>query len=135
MKFRIGRKGKDLILTEGAPKKGKGGKSKMLKSDLILVKDLLNGGFYYSNLHKMEKCCRQETDPSRLVSAYVLSCIFFDLAEVVEANPEKVEIRRLEAKYKPIIGSLLEKISSGASLQDQFKALTLLIQTNWHIGY
>ena len=107
----------------------------MLKSDLILVKDLLNGGFYYSNLHKMAKCCRQETDPSRLVSAYVLSCIFFDLAEVVEANPKKDEIKRLEAKYKSIIGSLLEKISSGASLEDQFKALTLLIQTNWHIGY
>lgn len=123
------------MLTEEVRKKGKGGKSKMPKSDLILVKDLLNGGFYYSNLDKMAKCCRQETDPSRLVSAYVLSCIFFDLAEVVEAKPEKAEIRRLEAKYKSIMGSLLEKISSGASLQDQFKALTLLIQTNWHIGY
>jgi len=123
------------MLTEEVRKKGKGGKSKMPKSDLILVNDLLNGGFYYSNLDKMAKCCRQETDPSRLVCAYVLSCIFFDLAEVVEAKPEKVEIRRLEAKYKPIIGSLLEKISSGASLQDQFKALTLLIQTNWDIGY
>lgn len=135
MKFKLGRKEKDLMLTEEVRKKGQGGKSKMPKSDLILVKDLLNGGFYYSNLDKMAKCCRQETDPSRLVSAYVLSCIFFDLAEVVEAKPEKVEIRRLEAKYKPIIGSLLEKICSGASLQDQFKALTLLIQTNWHIGY
>ena len=135
MKFELGRKGKDLMLTEEVRKKGKGGKSKMPNSDLILVKDLLSGGFYYSNLDKMAKCCRQETDPSRLVSAYVLSCIFFDLAEVVEAKPEKGEIRRLEAKYKPIIGSLLEKISSGASLQDQFKALTLLIKTNWHIGY
>ncbi|MBU2496259.1 MAG: hypothetical protein KJ935_07170 [Candidatus Omnitrophica bacterium] len=135
MKFIIGKKGKDLILTNGAPKKGKGGKLKMLKSDLILVKDLLNGGFYYNNLHKMEKCCRQETDPSRLVSAYVLGCIFFDLAQVVEANPEKGEIKRLEAKYKHIIGSLLEKISSGASLEDQFKDLTSLIQTNWQIGY
>ena len=122
------------MLTEEVRKKGKGGKSKMPKSDLILVKDLLNGGFYYSNLDKMAKCCRQETDPSRLVSAYVLGCIFFDLAQVVEANPEKGEIKRLEAKYKPIIGSLLEKISSRASLEDQFKALTLLIQTNWQIG-
>jgi hypothetical protein len=128
-------KGKDLILIEGVPKKVKGGNSKMPKSDLILVKDLLNGGFYYSNLDKMAKSCQQETDPSRLVSAYVLSCIFFDLAEVVESKPEKGEIRRLEAKYKPITGSLPEKIFSGASLEDQFQALTLLIKTNWHIAY
>ncbi len=105
----------------------------MPKSGLILVNDLLNGGFYYSNLDRMAKCCQQETDPSRLVSAYVLSCIFFELAELVEAKPNKDEISRLEAKYKPIIGSLLEKISSGAALEDQIKALTVLIQTNWHI--
>jgi hypothetical protein len=107
----------------------------MPRNGLISVKGLLDGGFFYANLSKMGQCCREETDPDRLVISYVLGCILFDLSEVVEANPKENVIKGLEAEYKPIIRSLLDMVISGAPLQDQIKILTLLIQTNWNIGH
>lgn len=103
----------------------------MQESGLVSVKRLLEGGFYHNNLDKMAQCCREEAESNRLVSSYILCGIFSDLAEVVEAEPKVSKIKSLEARYKPIIISLVEKVISGSSLEDQFKILTELIQLNW----
>jgi len=105
----------------------------MHDSGLVLVKQLLEGGFYYDNLSKMAQGCREEAEPDRLVSAYVLGSIFSEFAEIVESEPYKKTQENLEVKYKPIINSILEKVISGLALDDQIESLTALIKLNWGI--
>ena len=49
----------------------------MSEDGLKQARDLTSQGFFYENLMKMAQFCRQEKDPSRLVSAFILHHVFF----------------------------------------------------------
>ena len=106
----------------------------MVKNELALLREIIERGFFYDNLKKMAEICRNESTTSRLVASYVLCSIFSDFADTVEASPYKEIQERLETKYKQIIKSLLDKVLSGASLEDQFEALNELIKLYWGNG-
>ncbi len=82
----------------------------------------------------MEQFCREEINQDRIISAYVLSSIFYDLSTVVELYPCDETIAELETKYKSTIILLLEKVISETALEEQFNILTKLINLNWDIS-
>lgn len=96
----------------------------MHESGLVSVGRLIEGGFYYDNLKRMEQYCREETVPDKLVAAYILGSMFYDFAETIESDPTTTTIQDLEIKYKPIITSILNKVIAGATLEEQMESLT-----------
>jgi len=106
----------------------------MEKKGVALVRELMAKGFFYDNLQKMARGCVEETEPDRVLTAYVFRNILSDLARELGDNPVAVSTtRKLEARYRTDINLALEKAISGAPPEDQFERLTRLVSIHWDI--
>ena len=94
-------------------------------SGLIQVKKLLTQGFYYNNLREMARQCESESDPDHMLTAFVLSRIFHELAEVIEDQPYEKKQGELESKYKDLIDQVIQKTLDGS--EEQYRILKNLI--------
>jgi hypothetical protein len=52
----------------------------MSEGGLKQARQLTDKGFHYDNLLEMAALCREETDPDRILSAYILNRVLSDLA-------------------------------------------------------
>jgi hypothetical protein len=96
------------------------------------ARQLTDKGFHYDNLLEMANHCREETDPERILSAYILNRVLSDLATklgdgIVLTN----ELRKLEAKYRTALNLALECTEAGAPQEEQNRRLTDLVKLLW----
>jgi len=104
----------------------------MSDSGFTRARQLTDKGFHYDNLLEMARLCREETDPDRMLSAYILNRVLSDLAaELGDGIVLTNELRRLEAKYRTALNLALESAIAGASHEEQKRQLTDLIQLLW----
>jgi hypothetical protein len=92
----------------------------MSDSGFKRARQLTDKEFYYDNLLEMANLCREETDPDRILSAYVLNRVLSDPAaelgdDIVLTN----ELRRREAKYRTALNLVLECAEAGAPQEEQ----------------
>lgn len=104
----------------------------MSDSGLKQARQLTDKGFHYDNLLEMANHCREETNPDKILSAYILNRVLSDLAAelgdgIVLAN----ELRKLEAKYRTALNLALESAAAGAPQEEQNRRLNDLIQLLW----
>lgn len=93
---------------------------------------MTSDGFYYDNLMNMAQHCREETDPEKLLCAYVLHHFFSDLAEALGDGPViSTELRKLEVRYRTEVNLSLETAIAGKPMEEQIKHLTRVIQLSW----
>jgi hypothetical protein len=96
------------------------------------ARQLTDKGFHYDNLLEMASHCREETDPDRIFSAYILNRVLSDLAaELGDGIVLTNELRRLEAKYRTAMNLALECVEAGAPQEEQNRRLTDLIKLLW----
>lgn len=104
----------------------------MSEDGLKQARDLTSQGFFYENLIKMAQFCRQEKDPSRLVSAFILHHVFLEMANSLGDRPIlKNELSKLEARYRTTVNLSLETAISKTPLEEQTKHLNKLISLFW----
>ena len=96
------------------------------------VERLLNGGFYHNNLVKMADLCSREVDTPKLLVAFVLHHIFFELAEMIANQPTQILKNKIEMKYRNKIEFILKDYESKTALQEQVNALLDLIRLHWY---
>ena len=104
----------------------------MSSSGLKQARQLTDKGFHYDNLLEMANHCREETNPDRILSAYILNRVLFDLAaEVGDGIVLTNELRKLEAKYRTALNLALESAEAGAPQEEQNRRLTDLVKLLW----
>jgi hypothetical protein len=106
----------------------------MGKKGLEKARELTIEGFHYDNLVKMAQACREETNPDRLLSAYILHCFFKELSDSLgDGIVMSSEIRELEVKYRTAVNLSLEKAINGEPLEERVKHLTQIIHLIWDV--
>jgi len=104
----------------------------MSDSGFKRARQLTDNGFHFDNLLEMANHCREETNPDRILSAYVLNRVFSELAEEVGDGPVLTsELRKLEAKYRTALNLALESAIAGAPQEEQNRRLADLIKILW----
>ncbi len=104
----------------------------MSDSGLKQARQLTSEGFHYDNLVEMAKHCREETDPEKILSAYILNRVLSTLAgELGDGLVLTPELRKLEAKYRTPLNLALESALAGAPQEEQNRRLTDLVKTLW----
>jgi len=104
----------------------------MSNGGLKQARQLTSEGLHFDNLLKMAKHCREETEPDRILSAYVLNRVFSEMAQELGEGPVLIsELRKLEAKYGTALNLALESATVGASQEEQNRRLTELIHLLW----
>ena len=102
----------------------------MTETGIKRARELTAGGFYFDNLIRMAQCCRDETDPEKFLTAYVLEKIFLDLSVCVGEGLVIVsELRKIEAKCRTAVNLALEKTAAGEPLEEQHEALLRVIRS------
>jgi hypothetical protein len=101
----------------------------MSNGGLKQARQLTSEGFHYDNLRKMAKHCHEETQPDKILSAYVLNRVFSEMAEELGEGPILIsELRKMEANYRTALNLALESAIAGAPQEEQNRRLTDLIQ-------
>jgi len=96
------------------------------------ARQLTDKGFHYENLLEMARLCREEHDPDRILSAYILNRVLSDLAaELGDGIVLTNELRKLEAKYRTALNLALESAAAGAPREEQNRRLTDLVKLLW----
>jgi hypothetical protein len=96
------------------------------------ARQLTSEGFHFDNLLKMAKHCREETQPDRILSAYILNRVFSEMAQELGEGPVLVsELRKMEANYRTAINLALESAITGVPQEEQNRRLTELIHLLW----
>jgi hypothetical protein len=104
----------------------------MSDSGFKRARQLTDKGFHYDNLLEMATLCREETDPDRILSAYILNRVLSDLAaELGDGIVLTNELRRLEAKYRTALNLALESAEAGAPQEEQNKRMADLVKLLW----
>ena len=104
----------------------------MSESGFKRARQLTDKGFHYDNLLEMAKHCREETNPDRILSAYILNRVLSDLAaELGDGIVLTNELRRLEAKYRTALNLALESVIAGAPQEEQNGRLAELVKLLW----
>jgi hypothetical protein len=104
----------------------------MSDSGLKQARQLTDKGFHYDNLLEMTKHCREETNPDRILSAYVLNRVLSELAaELGDGIVLTNELRKLEAKWRTALNLALESAEAGAPQEEQNRRLTDLVKILW----
>jgi hypothetical protein len=86
-------------------------------------------GFHYDNLVKMAQMCSEETDPEKVLTAYVMEQFFSGMAEQLGDRPVTMDkVRKIEVKYRNAVNLAMEKTVAGASGKEQCELLTRLVQ-------
>ena len=101
----------------------------MSSSGLVRVKELLKRGFFYNNLIEMVKACQEENHIDHLITAFILSHLFYELANMMEAQPYESTQQELESKYKGLIEQTIQETLN--SSPKQFEILQNLIKIYW----
>ena len=105
----------------------------MKDSGLKQARQLTGKGFHYDNLLEMAKHCRVETNPEKMLSAYILNHVFSEIANELGEGPVFIsELRKLEAKYRTAVNLALESAIAGAPQEEQNRRLTDLIHLLWN---
>ncbi|MBN2033805.1 MAG: hypothetical protein JW836_11055 [Deltaproteobacteria bacterium] len=101
----------------------------MRSGGLKQARQLTSEGFHYDNLLKMAKHCREETEPDKILSAYVLNRVFSEMAQEIGEGPVLIsELRKIEANYRTAINLALESAIAGVPQKEQNRRLTELIR-------
>jgi len=104
----------------------------MSDSGFKRARQLTDKGFHYDNLLEMASHCREETNPDRILSAYILNRVLSDLAaELGDGIVLTNELRKLEAKYRTALNLALESVIAGAPQEEQNRRLTDLVKMLW----
>ena len=104
----------------------------MSEGGLKRARQLTDKGFNYDNLVEMAKHCREETNPDRILSAYILNRVLSVLAaELGDGIVLTSELRKLEAKYRTALNLALESAIAGAPQEEQDRRLTDLVKLLW----
>ena len=104
----------------------------MSEDGLKQARQLTSEGFHYDNLVEMAKHCREETDPEKILSAYILNRVLSDLAaELGDGIVLTTELRKLEAKYRTPLNLALESAEAGAPQEEQSRRLADLVKILW----
>jgi hypothetical protein len=104
----------------------------MSDSGLKEARQLTDKGFHYDNLLEMAKHCREETNPDKVLSAYILNRVLSDLAaELGDGIVLTAELRKMEAKYRTALNLALESAAAGAPQEEQNRRMTDLIRLLW----
>jgi len=104
----------------------------MNERGLRQARQLTDKGFHYDNLIEMAKHCREETDADKILSAYILNRVLYDLAaELGDGIVLTSELRKLEAKYRSALNLALEAAITGAPHEEQNRRMTDLIRLLW----
>jgi hypothetical protein len=107
----------------------------MSEGGLKQARQLTDKGFHYDNLLEMANCCREETGPDRILSAYILNRVLSDLAaELGDGVVLTNELRKLEAKYRTALNLALESAEAGAPREEQNRRLADLVKILWTPG-
>ena len=105
----------------------------MSNDGLKKARELTDEGFYYDNLLKMARLCREKTHPDSLLSAFVLNRFLSQLAEELGDGPVIVsELRKFEAKYRTALNLALEKAITRSPQLEQDKRCTELVRLLWN---
>lgn len=101
----------------------------MSKRGLARARELTINGFYYENLLEMARHCREEEQPDRLLTAFVMDRFFVQLAGEVGDGPVlSTELRKLEVRYRNTVNLALEKAMADAPQEEQNELLVKLVQ-------
>ena len=104
----------------------------MSDSGFKRARQLTDKGFNYDNLVEMANHCREETNPDRILSAYILNRVLSDLAaELGDGIVLTSELRKLEAKYRTALNLALESAEAGAPQEEQKRRMTDLFKLVW----
>ena len=104
----------------------------MSEGGLKRARQLTDKGFNYDNLVEMANHCREETDPEKILSAYILNRVLSDLAaELGDGIVLTTELRKVEAKYRTALNLALESAAAGAPQEEQNRRLTDLVKMLW----
>ena len=97
----------------------------MSNGGLKQARQLTSDGLHYDNLLKMAKHCREETQPDKILSAYVLNRVFSEMAQELGEGPVLIsELRKMEANYRTALNLALESAIAGAPQEEQNRRLT-----------
>ena len=106
----------------------------MEEKGLEKARALTSEGFHYDNLVKMARACREETNPDRLLCAFILNRFFTELSDELGDRPViSSEIRKLEVKYRTAVNLALEKSVAGEPSEESLTYLLEIIRLNWDI--
>jgi hypothetical protein len=106
----------------------------MSESGFKRARQLTDKGFHYDNLLEMASHCREETDPERILSAYILNRVLSDLAaELGDGIVLTNELRKLEAKYRTALNLALECAEAGSPQEEQTRRLADLVTLLWTV--
>jgi hypothetical protein len=104
----------------------------MSERGLKQARQLTDKGFHYDNIIEMAKHCRDEKDPDKVLSAYILSRVLSDLAaELGDGIVISAELRKLEAKYRTALNLALESAIAGVPQEEQNRRMTDLVKMLW----
>ncbi len=104
----------------------------MNERGLRQARQLTDKGFHYDNLLEMAKHCREETNPDKILSAYILNRVLSDLAaELGDGIVLTNELRRLEAKYRTALNLALESAEAGVPQEEQTRRMADLVKLLW----
>jgi len=104
----------------------------MNERGLKQARQLTDKGFHYDNLLEMANHCREETNPDRILSAYILNRVLSDLAaEIGDGIVISAELRKLEAKWRTALNLALESVIAGAPQEEQNRRLVELVKLLW----
>jgi hypothetical protein len=104
----------------------------MSEGGLKRARQLTDKGFHYDNLLEMAKHCRDETDPDKILSAYILNSVLSDLAaELGDGIVISAELRKLEARYRTLLNLALESAIAGVPQEEQNRRMTDLVKMLW----
>ena len=97
----------------------------MSNGGLKQARQLTSDGLHYDNLLKMAKHCREENQPDKILSAYVLNRVFSEMAQELGEGPVLIsELRKMEANYRTALNLALESAIAGAPQEEQNRRLT-----------
>jgi len=104
----------------------------MNERGLKQARQLTDKGFHYDNVLEMANHCREETNPDRILSAYILNRVLSDLAaEIGDGIVISAELRKLEAKWRTALNLALESVIAGAPQEEQNRRLAELVKLLW----
>jgi len=104
----------------------------MNERGLKQARQLTDKGFHYDNVLEMANHCREETNPDRILSAYILNRVLSDLAaEIGDGIVISAELRKLEAKWRTGLNLALESVIAGAPQEEQNRRLAELVKLLW----